>query len=348
MRETLSVGLICDPISMFSKTKVASQFPHDATAEWESLPTIEAIANTWQLLGYRVEVVYLDSNFMATWTARFQSFHIVHSLVEGWGSEAREAWIPALCELSGVPYIGTGPMGMSVAMRKGMTKTLCEKLGIRTAPFFVVRSAHDAERIPTSLLSKAHFIKPDCEGSGMGVSVETSLCLNGNETSERVKGLLVHYPDGVIVEEWIDGPEYTTGLLGSPFEFLPVAQIEVPDAVYGLAHKGKSAMEEKVTFPKLPKVQVEFLERSSRALAQELNFQDFVRFDFRANERGEMFFLEANPLAGLSKIYSVLPKMAEAAGYSYLDFFKKIADSAATRLNGRHLKYGKHCRENSV
>jgi D-alanine-D-alanine ligase-like ATP-grasp enzyme len=76
-------------------------------------------------------------------------------------------------------------------------------------------------------------------------------------------------------------------------------------------------------------------------LRKHVGLDDFVRFDWKLDANGTPMLLEANPLAGLSYYYSVLPKMAEAGGLSYAELLEKIALSALARKNDRRFWYGR-------
>jgi D-alanine-D-alanine ligase len=100
-------------------------------------------------------------------------------------------------------------------------------------------------------------------------------------------------------------------------------------------------MGEKVTFPNLSKKNENIIQNGTEKLFHFLNLKDFVRMDWRCDNKGNVFFLEANTLAGLSYFYSVLPLMAKEYGLNYLEFFSVLAESALTRKNSRNLWYGK-------
>jgi D-alanine-D-alanine ligase len=336
----ISIALIYDLPAKLIRT-AEHPFHPDAEAEWETLETIERIAETWSLLGCRVQKFPLDPFFLSAWAKNHASFDLVHSVVEGWGTPSREAWIPALCELSGTPYIGSDPFAQCVAMRKHSFKILCRSFGIPTPEGRLVKTESDLEQLPKFLLEQPHFIKPDCEGSGMGIDGKASIGKSPDSSKALCRELLVQFPDGVLIEELLEGRELTSGFIGAhPITFLPIAEIEVPDGVYGLANKSKEVMEEKVSFPKLSEACEQRINHSMQMMQKQFGFNDFVRFDWKLNTQGEPMLLEANPLAGLSYYYSVLPKMAEAAGLSYTQFLERLALSALQRKNDRRFWYG--------
>lgn len=317
-------------------------FPQDAEAEWETQQTINKISETWMSLGCRVKKMPLDKNFLHRWAQEHHEIDLVHSLVEGWGSISREGWIPALCELSGVPFIGSGPFAQCVAMKKSCLKAICRELSIPTANYQVVLHSEDLARIPDSFFESPHFIKPDCEGSGMGIDQIHSIG-HSAETSRRVcSELLKQYPDGILIEERLTGRELTSAIVGQAnMLHLPIAEIEVPDGIYGLAYKSKEKMEEKVSFPDLARPIENAIRSAMESLSRRVGFDDFVRFDWKLNAQGVPVFLEANPLAGLSYYYSVLPKMAEKAGMNYSALLHCIGHSALNRCSNRRYWYGR-------
>lgn len=337
----ISIALVYDLPENLLRTK-EHPFPSDAEAEWETIETIEKIAETWRELGCNVQMLPLDKFFLSRWAELHQKFELVHSLVEGWGSTAREAWIPSLCEMSGIPYIGSGPFAQCVSMRKSSLKVLCHALSIPTPEFHLILKPDDLIRIPMSLLERPHFIKPDCEGSGMGIDAGHSIGRTPNQTRDVCAKLLQQFPDGVLIEEFMAGRELTSAFLGTEaLSFLPVAEIEVEGGVYGLSNKSKDAMGEKVTFPELPEQVHKTISSSMELLAKHVGFEDFVRFDWKLNDRGIPCLLEANPLAGLSYYYSVLPKMAEASGLKYHELLEKIGLSALSKQHHRRYWYGR-------
>jgi D-alanine-D-alanine ligase len=334
------LGLVFDEPSPLDASS-GFPFPDDATAEWETRQTVDRVARAWSSLGMEVVLLPLDSRFWGMWEKNYSRLDLVHSLVEGWGSPSREAWLPAVCELSGVPCVGSPALAQGLAMRKSLLKILCRELGVPTADFHVARTPEECEGIPERLATGPCFLKPDCEGSGMGVDASVSLSDDAARTRVRARSLLSRYPDGVIIEALLPGEELTTALIGSPLRMLPPARIEVDGGVYGIANKSKETFGEKVTFPSLAPREARLLEEWSTRLCAAAGFTDFVRLDWKRDAQGVVTFMEANPLAGLSHYYSVLPKIAAHAGLPYEDLLAVLGRSALSRSDDRSLWYGR-------
>lgn len=334
------IGLVYDLPKKLENSE-QMKFPDDASAEWETQNTIDTIIETWKQLGFSIILFPLDSSFLMKWNKSSSQCSLIHSLVEGWGSLARESWIPSLCELSGIPFIGSDPFAQSICMSKTQIKILCQFLQIPILPFYIIKNVKDLANIPKEFFKETHFIKPDGEGSGMGIDASYSISNSKSNTEKITKIILEKYPDGVLIEKYIDGREFTSGIIGTPPIFLPIAEIEVDDGIYGLSNKSKEFMGEKVTFPKLSKINENIMQKGTEKLFNFLNLRDLARMDWRSDREGNIYFLEVNTLPGISYYYSVLPLMAKHMGFNYLDLFSILAKSALSRSKYRNLWYGK-------
>ncbi len=337
--KNMTLGFIFDECKTFTNSN-NYYFPEDATWEWESQQTIEMMIMTWTSLGFHVIPMPLNSSFFNKWSENFIKCDLIHSVVEGFGSVSRESWIPSLCELSGIPYIGSEPHVHSLCMDKAMLKNICKYLNIPTTPFYVVNSLSDLASIPKDFFSDGVFIKPVAEGSGMGIDKNISICFDLISSKETCSFILKNYPQGALIETYLSGSEFTSGFIGSPKQFLPVAQIEVEGGVYGAAYKGKEKMEEKVFFPTLRNEVEQTIHTGTMLLANHLPLHDFSRFDWKCDSKNNAYLLEINTMAGLSKTYSTLPIMASQAGVSYEMLFEKLARSALLRARNKNLYYG--------
>lgn len=335
------IGVVYDVPKQLDNSEFFT-LPHDAISEWESKETIDILCKTWNEIGFKVILFPLDKNFLTRWANESQQCDVIHSIVEGFGSLARESWVLSLCELSGIPYIGSNPFVHSLCMSKNHTKIVCDVLKIPTAQSYIIYNVNDIENINDDFFKVKHFIKPNGEGSGMGVDSKHSISWNKQKTIKTVSQLLNLYPDGVLLEKYLPGAEYTTGIIGSNKQFLPIAHIEVPDGVYGAANKTKDYLCEKVTFPNLDAHMQYNLKHYSENLFSYFKMLDFVRFDWKCDENGDVYFLEANTLPGLSNIYGVLPLMAKEAGIEYGNFLQILFDGAYARRNDKNLWYGQN------
>lgn len=188
-----TIGLVYDVVKNL-KTPCQFDLPDDAYSEWESQETIELIAHTWLSLSYNLILFPIDHNFLQHWAKNSHKCDVIHSLVEGFGSLARESWIASLCELSGLPCIGSNPFVHAFCMSKHHVKLVCQSLNIPVVQSFFIQNLDSFQKIPESFFQTVHFIKPNGEGSGMGVDVGHSISKDKQKTYETVKTYLTFIP----------------------------------------------------------------------------------------------------------------------------------------------------------
>lgn len=136
---------------------------------------------------------------------------ICFNTCEGHYGKSREAQVPAILDMLRIPYTGSGVMSLSIALDKAMTKRVLQFYSIPT-PAFQVFVTGDEPTDPR--LNYPLFAKPSLEGSGIGIMAK-SICRTPRELRDQVRYLLRAYKQPVLVEEYIQGREITTGILGN-------------------------------------------------------------------------------------------------------------------------------------
>src|SRR5262249_62200277 len=96
--------------------------------------------------------------------------------------------------------------------------------------------------------------------------------------------------------------------------------------------------------PGLDPAQLERLKSASRAAFMALGCRDVARMDFRMDERGRFFFLECNPLPGLTPGWSDLVLIAQGGGIDYRNLIGEILSGAIRRYKeqGQRKTLGRH------
>src|SRR6266478_5607468 len=107
----------------------------DEFAEWDSVETIDAVANALSALG---EMIRLEANEDFPERLRETKPDIVFNIAEGFHGVNREAHVPAICEFYGIPYSGSDPFTLSLCLDKARTKETLAFHGIPSAKFAVV------------------------------------------------------------------------------------------------------------------------------------------------------------------------------------------------------------------
>ena len=316
--------------------------PLDMLAEYDSEETIAALRTALEAGGHEVLPLEADETIMEQLCETQPE--IVFNIAEGLRGESREAHVPAICEMLGIHYTGSGPLALATCLNKARTKEVLLHHGIPTARFQVLPSADaplsEALRYPL-------IVKLLHEGSSMGLS-EASVVDDEAALRAQCTYLIETYQEPALVEEFIAGREFTVGLLGNPPEVLPIieVQFESPRGIVlfevdlEVAVKMDSVHIDYSHLPHIPyhslcpapvdaalKARIE--ERAVAAFTA-LDCRDWGRMEMRLGLDDELYVLELNPIAGIDPSYW-LPWAAEVGGYSYHAFVNAILDHARRR-----------------
>ncbi len=175
------------------------------------------------------------------------------------------------------------------------------------------------------------FVKPAFEGSSIGIN-ESAIVNNYAELVKQVTWVLENLHTLVLVEEYIEGREFTIGILGD--EALPVVEIFSPTGFYSNSQKEDFASEVYRVCPaQLTYLQTKELQQIALQAKKVLYLEDVCRMDLRMDNAGNPYILEVNPIPLMypdpkqaSLIYA-----ADTLGYTYTDIIRKIVESAIKR-----------------
>lgn len=245
-----------------------------------------------------------------------EKFDRVFNVVHGRGGE--DGRLQALLETLNLPYTGSGVLGSALSMDKVQTKKVWSGMQLPTPKFVSPTSTPDAEAVVAEL-GLPLMVKPAHEGSSFGAS-----------KVERIEDLVPawkharEYDDGVVIEQWITGGEYTVGILGD--EVLPLIKLETPHTFYDYEAK----YEEDTTQYLCPCG----LDADHEAQIQALAWQAFRavdcsgwgRVDVMLNEAGDPFFIEVNTVPGMTS-HSLVPMAAKQRGVDFQALVVQILES---------------------
>ncbi len=321
---------------------------NDAFAEWDDPATIAAVQRALGLFG---SVIRLEADESFPHKLALARPDLVFNMAEGLHGQTRESLVPAVCELFNVPYTGSDPLTLALALHKGRAKELLAYRGVPTAPFACVERPADVERMT---LPYPVFVKPVAEGSSKGIYAN-NLCEDSAQLRERVPVLLERYAEAVLVEAYLPGPEFTVAILGNdPAYCLPVVGLDFTalpagaPPVYGYEAKWIwDTPERPLAIFQCPASVTPGLyreiERTALDAYRALGCRDWCRVDVRVDRFGVPNVLELNPLPGIipdPAMNSCFPKAARAAGFTYDQVIQEVVRIAWRRLTGRDAAAG--------
>ena len=297
--------------------KIAVLYGGDSAEREVSLRSGEAIANGLKNSGY--DVILIDTKGYCLSQLAELNVDRVFIALHGRGGE--DGCVQGALEYMGIPYTGSDVLGSALSMDKNRSKQIMQAVGLPTAPFFVVNKSDfttkDVESILNNLGGKV-MVKPAHEGSSIGMSMARSAA----ELSKALTAAF-EFDDEILVEAWINGPEYTVSILGN--EALPAIHMETPNEFYDYAAKYQST----TTQYHCPCHLSESEESELKALAlkafKATGAKDWGRVDVMRNEQNKWQILEVNTVPGMTET-SLVPKAAKVHGLSFTELVCKIVE----------------------
>jgi D-alanine-D-alanine ligase len=323
--------------------------PPDAFADFDHIETIDSIRGALETDGH--QTVFLQANAELPYALREERPDICFNIAEGITGEAREAQVPALLELLGIPYTGSRVMANGISLDKTLTKRIWRDRRLPVAPFQEFNAGDEPLRTD---LEFPLFVKPAREGTGMGVDMN-AIVNNETELRERAQYIINTYQQPALVETFLPGREFTIGILGRAdaklysrhpewyekdgFHRFPILELDmtrsVTPMVYSKEAKSKEVGEEGAPGyfcpaeiePELDKKLKHFALRAHILLTA----LDISRTDVRLDKDGNPRVMEINTLPGLTPNYSDLCLQSAAEGIRYEDLILEILYLGASR-----------------
>jgi D-alanine-D-alanine ligase len=230
------------------------------------------------------------------------------------GGQGEDGTVQALLDMTGVPYTGSGHLASALAMDKDLSKTLFRAAGVPTADWIMAPA-------PTGEVEAAlgwpAVVKPSKQGSTVGLAI-----VRGPEELEPAVEEAFLYDDEVMIERFVPGRELTVSILGDVA--LPVGEIIPKHELYDYECKYTAGMAVEEFPADLPAERAHAAQAYALAAFRALKLRGYARIDFRMDESGGMWCLEANNLPGMTPT-SLFPQAAAAYGISFADACERIA-----------------------
>jgi len=252
-----------------------------------------------------------DKNLDELWKIKFDKAFIV---LHGRGGE--DGFIQSELKKKNISFTGSNAKSSSLCMDKALTKDLWKKHNLPLSDSIVVTKGEAFGSISFSL---PWAVKPTLEGSSIGITKVT----NESELDSALEEAF-QYGNQALVEQWIDGDEYTVSILNN--HALPSIKITSDHDIYDYHSKYFSN-------------KTEYLCPSDLSEEQELNLQNIAlkafnitgasgwgRVDFILDKDRNPFLLEINTVPGMTS-HSLVPMAAKASNMSFNDLVIRILNA---------------------
>ena len=197
-------------------------------------------------------------------------------------------------DLLELPY--TGPTVNLYDPAKTIMKYLAFCEDVKTPAHILIEAESDLILLPGNL-NFPLFVKPAKAGDSLGVD-NASKANNVAELTIKVKNILSEF-GSALVEEYIDGREFTVLVCGNPdgktcTSFTPVEYIFPEGFAFKTYALKTSELHPNANIPVKDTVLAKKLQSIGEQVFMSFNGVGYARMDFRMDAKGDIYFLEIN------------------------------------------------------
>ena len=299
--------------------RVAVLFGGKSAERAVSLKSGAAVLEALQSAGVDAFGIDVGDDFLQRLAAEKidRAFIVLH------GRGGEDGSMQGLLECAGIPYTGSGILASALAMDKLRTKRVWLSLGLPTPAHATLASEEDCHAAAAEL-GFPLFVKPAHEGSSIGMAkvADVDALIAAWKDASR-------YDSQVLVEQMIDGPEYTVAMLRG--QVLPPIGLGTPHTFYDYDAKYlANDTQYRIPCGLSADKEAELKALTARA-CEAVGTQGWARADVMQDANGQFWLLEVNTVPGMTD-HSLVPMAARAAGLDFQQLVLAIlADSVEAR-----------------
>lgn len=302
-------------LDKIKQEKVAVLYGGNSAERDVSLNSGIAVAKGLTAAGFNVELI--DTKLLPLSELSTKEIDRVFIALHGRGGE--DGCLQGALEYLNIPYTGSKVLGSALSMDKVRSKQIFKANNLPTAPFTVVNKEDFADlplaQILTDLGGRI-MVKPANEGSSIGMAQA--------KTVEQLNNALIEafsFDQQVLLEAWIEGPEYTVAILGN--QALASIHMETPREFYDYEAKYQSTTTQYHCPSGLSADDETEIQRLALQAFKATNAQGWGRVDVMRNSDGVWQLLEVNTVPGMTET-SLVPKSAKVHGLSFSELVTQI------------------------
>lgn len=309
--------------------------------ENDTLDEVNQVKKILQVSGIKTEIFGLTKNNIGLFLKIKTDF--IFNLCYGIGSipDSEEAVYPILDKLK-IPYSGGPGQAVALTNNKSSAKISFQKNKIPTPLFFTLNSLADLQRVN---LKYPLIVKPEDLGCSLGLD-QSSVVRNISELKKRVKFMLKKYKTTILIEEYIEGREFSVLILGNgnncevfplvEIVFGPIFEKRGKWKIFDFESKWIQNSEFCIQSPYVSPVKIgkkieNHIKEISLKAYKICGCRDYARIDLRVDKGNHPYILEINlnPSIGQG---SQIETGLKAMGLTFGDLVKNIINISLTRF----------------
>lgn len=311
------------------------------SAEFEvSLKTASHIYNNIDLDLYKPYLVYINAldwnadicgdkypinrhDFSIIIKGKKICFDLVYIAIHGTPGE--NGIFQGYLEMLRIPYSSCSVLSSALSFNKFACNSFLKSLDFKVAKSILIKSNERdiSDSYIVDKLSLPCFVKPNADGSSFGITKVKKI----EELQDAITKAF-NEGDEVIIEEFIDGLEFTCGLLKTKNEniIFPVTEVLPKNEFFDFEAKYDPSMSEEITPARISDARRNEIQETSSAIYDALKCKGIVRIDYIISN-DQLYVLEANTIPGMTS-NSFIPKQVEAMGLELKNILTKVIEDS--------------------
>jgi len=239
------------------------------------------------------------------------------------GKYGEDGTVQGLCELAGIPLVGSGSASSALSMDKDRAHKLVTLAGISIPKSVCFEyPPSDSELMEAARnLKLPLFVKPVNAGSSIGITMAEDYSV----LPEAVRAALA-YDSAVIIEENVEGFEAGCAVVGN--HELTTGRIDEIELSHGFFdYEEKYTLKtSKIHMPARIDAETERrLQEAAMSIYRVLGCRGYARVDLFLSKEHEIIFNEANTIPGFTA-HSRFPNMMKGVGVGYPELVETLIE----------------------
>jgi len=291
--------------------------PNEALKEsgFGTIKACNSVKNSIQSMGFSTRLSTIETKEELNDVLKRQPVLVVLAVKYIPVKNEDDIWLSDFFSYHGISFTGSSREVLKFDSNKVLAKTHLSNKGINTAKYFLASPGQykNESELPITF---PLFLKPLDAANGNGID-DSSFVTNFADFKKKTQSLFDFFKQPVLVEEYLDGSEFTVAAIKTPDQKLIVSAVEVipQESTNGLRILGAQAKIDDSEL--LIRISENKIKNGVTNLAIDafnaLGIRDFGRIDIKTNNSGECFFMEANLVPGMTHGSSYFPKACDIA-----------------------------------
>ncbi len=246
------------------------------------------------------------------------------------GTPGEDGRLQGYFDMLNIPYTSCDAATSALTFNKSYTVSIAAFRGVTVAKsVLLIKDRFDNAEALTAGLKFPVFVKPNNGGSSIGMSRVNTPSAGLAEAVEKA----FREDDQVLIEEYIEGREFTIGVFRKEGEIitLPITEVITKKEFFDYEAKYTKGMADEITPANIPEDLAEVVRKNAAHVYEVFNCSGIVRMDFIYNEAaGTPFLLEINTVPGQSEA-SLIPQQVAAKGWTLKAFYTALIEEALSK-----------------